>query len=267
MTKYLLTFLKSSALSLALATTLISVETQALQAQETESNTSIEEIAEQEATLGEEVTVRGEVEEVETGRSFVIQEEDLFEEDEVLVINVSEQVVPESAEDLRLQVTGEVGSLVLADVERDYGLDLDPELYVEYESKPVIFATYMVAAPELEEVSENPDRYYGQEIALEGEVGDVRNDYAFTLKESQLIGGDNLLIINASGEPIPQEDEAVVLTGTVRPFIKADLEKDYDLTWDLDVQEEIEAEYSEKPVLVVDSIYPSAEEENFGLLE
>lgn len=266
MTKYRLFINKGFTLFLALATVLLAAEYKTVEAQETDSNTTIEEIAEDETTLGEEVTVRGEVEEVEPGISFVIEEEDLFEDDEVLVINVSEQIVPETDEDLRLQVTGEVGSLVLADVERDYGLDLDPEFYVEYESKPVIFASYMVEAPELEEVSENPDRYYGQEIALEGEVDEIRNDYAFTLKESQLIGGDDLLIINATGEPIPTEDETIVVTGMVRPFIKADFEQDYDLTWDLNVQEEIEAEYTEKPVLVVDTIYPSAEE-NLGLLE
>ncbi len=168
-------------------------------------------------------------------------------------------------EGLKLQVTGEVETLVLADVERDYDLDLDPEIYTEYETKPVIFATYMVASPEIEDVSENPDVYYGQEISLEGEIGEIRNDYAFTLKEDQLIGGENLLIINATGEPILQEDEKVVIVGQVRPFVKADFDRDYDLTWDLDVQEEIEAEYAEKPVLVVDSIYPSTEDE--GLLE
>lgn len=257
---------KSSAILLALTAIFVSAQYSNLQAQETDSNTTIEDIAEDEnTTLGEEVTVRGEVEEVEPGVSFVIEEDDLLDEDGVLVINISEQVVPENADDLKLQVTGEMGTLILADVEREYGLDLDPELYVDYESQPVIFATYMVASPELEEVSENPDSYYGQEISLEGEVGEIRNDYAFTLKEDQLIGGDDLLIINATGEPIPEQDEAVVVTGMVRPFIKSEFEQDYDLTWDLDVQEEIEAEYTEKPVLVVDSIYPSAEDE--GILE
>ena len=71
--------------------------------------------------------------------------------------------------------------------------------------------------------------------------------------------------INASGEPILEADEKVVVTDTVRPFVKADFERDYDLTWDLDVQQEIEAEYTEKPVLVLDSIYLLAEDE--GLLE
>ena len=74
-----------------------------------------------------------------------------------------------------------------------------------------------------------------------------------------------MLIINVTGEPIPEVDEKVVVTGTVRSFVKADFERDYDLSWDLDVQEEIEAEYTDKPVLVVDSIYPAAQDE--GLLE
>lgn len=50
----------------------------------------------------------------------------------------------------------------------------------------------------------------------------------------------------------------------LRPFVKAEFERDYDLTWDLDLQEELEAEYSEKPVLVVDSIYSAKDE---GLFE
>ena len=54
---------------------------------------------------------------------------------------------------------------------------------------------------------------------------------------------------------------SLVITGQVRPFVKAEFEQDYDLTWDLDVEEEIEAEYTDKPVLVVDSIYPSAQED------
>ena len=55
-----------------------------------------------------------------------------------------------------------------------------------------------------------------------------------------------------------KDDETVAVTGVLQAFIVADLEKDYDLTWDLGVQEQVEAEYSQRPVLVVDKIYPSA---------
>ena len=266
MSNYNLLLKQGSAILLSLAAVFATAKHQELQAQETDGNATIEEISEgEEVVVGEEVTVRGEVEEVEPGISFTIQEEGLFQGDEVLVINVSDTEIPVGTEDLPLQITGEVGTLVTADVEEEYGLDLDPDFYVDYESQPVIFADYMVLSPEIEEVSEEPENYYGMEIALEGEVDEIRNAYSFTLESNELFEGDDLLIINATGEAIPEDDETIVVTGMVRPFVRAEFERDYDLTWDLDVQEEIEAEYSEQPVLVVDSIYPSAQED--GLFE
>ena len=259
--------LGTKVLLLSLVTLLGAVQSPKLQAEEVEGNNTIEEVSESEDTfIGEEVTVRGKVTDIEPGVSFVMEEEGLFEGDRVLVINVSDNVLAVTEDEaLKLQVTGELGNLVLADVERDYQLDLDPELYVEYENQPVIFAESMVLSPDIEDVVEEPDTYYLQEIALEGEVDEIRSDYTFTLKEDQLIDDDRLLMINATGEPIPTEDEKVVVTGVVRPYVQAEFEKDYDLTWDLGVQEEIEAEYTEKPVFVVESIYPSAEDD--GLFE
>lgn len=254
-------------LLLSLITLFGAVQSPKLQAQEVEGNNTIEEISESEDTfVGEEVTVRGEVTAVEPGVSFVMQEEGFLEGDRVLVINTSDELLPIPEEDdLSIQVTGEIGTLILADVERDYQLDLDPELYVEYENQPVIFAETMVLSPDIEDVAEEPDSYYLQEIALEGEVDEVMSDYTFTLKEDQLIDDDRLLMINATGEPLPSEDEKIVVTGVVRPYIQAEFERDYDLTWDLGIQEEIEAEYTEKPVFVIDSIYTSAEDD--GILE
>ncbi len=238
-----------------------------LRAQNADSNETIENIAEEETNLfGEQVTVRGEVETVEPGMSFYLNEEGFLEGDDVLVLNVSGKMLPEMPdEELELQVTGELGKFVLADVEREYDFDLDPDLYVDYEDRPVIFADSMTLSPNLGDIAERPDNFYGKEVAVEGEVEEIKNDIAFTLDEEQLIGGEDLLVINVTGEPIPNQEETVVVTGMVRPFIKSEFERDYDLTWDLDFQEELEAEYTEKPVLVVDSIYPAAEDE--GLLE
>ena len=266
MSKYNL-ITKASTLLLVLATIVTVGGHRNLQAQETDDNVTIEDITEEEnnVAVGEEVTVRGEVEEVDPGISFVLQEEGFFNGDEVLVINLSQKVLPLETDDLGLQVTGEVGTLVLADVERDYGLELDPDLYVDYENRPVIFASNMVLSPDLEDVAENPDIYYNQEIAVQGEVKNINSDNTFILREDKLFSDDNLLILNTKGEPIPTQDEKVVVTGMVRPYIQSEFERDYDLTWDLDLQEEIEAEYREKPVLIVDSIYSSAQDE--GLLE
>ena len=50
------------------------------------------------------------------------------------------------------------------------------------------------------------------------------------------------------------------LTGVLRPFVFADIERDYDLNWDLTVQRKLEAEYSQKPVLITNSVFPAAED-------
>ncbi|BAY92737.1 hypothetical protein NIES3275_47740 [Microchaete diplosiphon NIES-3275] len=54
------------------------------------------------------------------------------------------------------------------------------------------------------------------------------------------------------------EGEKVAVTGVLRPFVVAELERDYDLNWDLTLQKQLEAEYSNKPVLVANEVYPSA---------
>jgi hypothetical protein len=254
----------------ALLLSLVSVvaATPTIQAQEADSNTTLEELEENAPDLiGEEVTVRGLIDEIEPGMSFTINEEgDIFADDEILVINVSGEMFPQMADEgIEMQVTGEVGQFVYADVNSLYDLDLDPDLYVDYEDRPVILATSSALSPSIGDISDNPEDFYSQEVAIEGQVGEIKNDRAFTINEGGIIGTDDLLVINVTGEPIPDQEERVVVTGMIRPFVAADIERDYDVTWDSGVVEELEAEYSQKPALVVDGIYPSAEEE--GLLE
>jgi hypothetical protein len=43
--------------------------------------------------------------------------------------------------------------------------------------------------------------------------------------------------------------------------VVADIERDYDLTWDLNLQRKLEAEYSKKPVLITESVYPVSKED------
>lgn len=257
----LLIKLGTSALVLSLSSVFALNTIAGLQAQEIDDNTTIEDL-EEDATdaIGEEVTVRGEVSDVEPGMTFTINEEGFLEGSEVLVLNVSGEMLPEMPdEDLKLQVTGEVGQFVYADVDSLYDLDLDPDLYVDYEDEPVIFATSFALSPDLDDISENPDYFYSKEVAVEGEVSEIKSDSAFVLSENDFITDDELLVIDVTGEAVPAEEEDIVVTGMIRPFIASEFETDYDLTWDLDVQQELEAEYSEKPVLVVDTIYSSVE--------
>lgn len=211
--------------------------------------------------LGQSVSVRGEAELAVGESAFLLQDDELFGGEEVIVFNATGTpfVVPDDEPTEEVQVTGEVQQLVIADFEREYGLGLDPALYAEYEDRPAIVAQSIVLAPDPEEVSEEPQAYYGQTIAVSGEIGEQLSPDTFTLEEEQLFGGDSVLVIGMNPIPTLEDQEEVVVTGVLRPYVAADFERDYDLTWDLDFQRQIEAEYTEKPVLVAEEVYPSAQ--------
>ena len=223
-------------------------------------NVTTEEVAEDtEDLIGQTVTIRSDALEVIEPATFTVGDDEFFGGEEILVINASGEIFELPEDDTEVQITGEVAKLVFADIESEYGLGLDPELYVDYEDQPVIIAESLAPAPDPGEIAENPDQYYGQTLAVTGEVETVYSENTFTLDEDELFGGEDLLVVVTNPTEAPIEDgETVAVTGELRPFITSEFETDYDLTWDLDIQREIEAEYSERPVLVVERVYPSA---------
>ncbi|MEO1392978.1 MAG: hypothetical protein AAFV90_08710 [Cyanobacteria bacterium J06634_5] len=225
-----------------------------------ESNVTAEEIVDETLEyVGQEVTIRSEVEAVVDDSSFLIVDEDYFDGEGVLVINASTEpfVVPDVG-DSQVQVTGEVQTFSMSTVAEEYGLTLSPELFEEYEAKPVIIAESLALSPDVGDVAANPDSFYNQRIALAGEVEDVLESGLFTLDEDEIFGGDDLLVIPSAEAPAVEDGSIVAVTGTLRPYVRAEFEKDYDLQWDLSVEESIEAEYEQKPVFVADGVYPSA---------
>lgn len=116
----------------------------------------------------------------------------------------------------------------------------------------------MAIAPEPGEIAADPSQYYGQTLAVTGEVENIYSEGVFTLDEDELFGGEDLLVVALDSTEAVQDGETVATTGELRSFVVADLERDYNLTWDAGIQEELEAEYSERPVLVVNDVYPSA---------
>ncbi len=225
-----------------------------------QSNVSTEEVAEEtNELLGKSVTVRSEVGEKVGANSFTVTDDELFGNDQVLVINASgaPTVLPEDTE---LQVTGEVQKLVVADIEREYNLDLEPELEVEYKDKPVIIAQSIALAPEPGEVTKNPSAFYNKTIAVKAEVEDIVSPNTFTLDEDKLTSTQDLLVLNTTPGQTINDGQEVVVTGVLRPFVVADIERDYDLNWDLTLQRKLEAEYSQKPTLVAKYVFPAAED-------
>lgn len=222
-----------------------------------EENVTVEELSRgAEDLIGQEISIRGEVDGILQDGAFLLDDDTWFGGEDVLAINLGEPIILPD-DDSEVQVTGEVVQFILADIERDYSLGLDPELYAEYEDRPAILAQSIALAPDPEEISENPGDFYNRVIAVEGEVEEVYADGSFTIDEEAIFGAEDLLVVR-NGAIIPTEGETVAVTGVLRPFIKAEFDRDYELGWDLNVQQQLEAEYESKPVLVADAVYPSA---------
>lgn len=233
----------------------------ATQSEATQPNATLEDVAENSSELfGQTVTVRGEPDRILDNYSFTISDDNFFGGDEILVVNTSGQPVSLPEDGTEVQVTGEVRQFGAFDFKNEFGLDWTPAQ--DYGQRPTIVAESIALAPDPGEVTANPSEYYGKTVAVKGEVENVSNNRVFTLDEDRLVGGNDLTVINlANPAQTVNEDNTVVVTGQVRPFVLADIERDYDLTWDLDYKRQIEAEYSNKPVLLATGIYPSAEEE------
>ncbi|EDX84348.1 hypothetical protein S7335_2045 [Synechococcus sp. PCC 7335] len=225
-----------------------------------EANVTSEELVDDTASyVGEEITIRAEVEDTVDETAFLMADDDYFDGEGILVINASSEpfVVPDVGE-TEVQVTGQVETFAMTAVSTEYGLTLDADLYSEYEDQPVIIAESIALAPDPGEITENPEIYYNKRIAVEGEVEDILESGLFTMDEEELFGGDDLLVIPGDLVSPVKDGEFVTATGVLRPYITAEFERDYDLQWDLSVKETIEAEYETKPVFVADTVYPSA---------
>lgn len=228
--------------------------------EEAAENVTTEEIASgAEGMIGETVSIRSEVAETVGETSFLLEDKSLFGGEDILVINASgEPFTLVEGDDTQVQVTGEVQQLILAEFETAYELDLDPTLYADYEDRPVVVAQSIALSPDPGDIAANPEAYYNKRIAVQGEIEEKLDEATFTLDEEALFGGEDLLVVSQKAAPQAQDGESVTVTGVLRPFVKAEFETDYDLTWDLTVQEEVEAEYTERPVFVADEVYPSA---------
>ena len=103
------------------------------------------------------------------------------------------------------------------------------------------------------QIIENPSAYVGKTVTVSGNVEEIYGPRAFEMDSGVSIG--ELLVVGR--EPFPQIPEAgnrayvindvATVTGVVRMFVTADVERE--IGWDLTPQ--IEAEFNAKPVLIV----------------
>ncbi|MEO1298845.1 MAG: hypothetical protein AAFW75_24310 [Cyanobacteria bacterium J06636_16] len=231
--------------------------------EDAQENVTTEEISDEFAQYeGQKVSVRQDVEEVIGKNSFTLDEDQFFGGEELLVIDMTvaglELIEGEGTE---VQVTGELTQFSLDELELGMGIELEPELFADYEGQPVILAESIALSPDPGDVTSDPEAFYDRRIVVEGEVEAIYGSDILTLEDEALFGGEPLLVLNPGGVAgviATQEGETVAIVGTLRPVVLAEIEQEYDLTWDLDLQPELEAELEGKPAFIADEVYPSA---------
>lgn len=115
----------------------------ALVACERKRGTTAEDVVEQPAAYyGNQVTVVGEVSKIYSPRAFALESGGLLDESILVVTKTPIQVLaPMTLEEGNdIAVTGVVQQMVVADVERDIGWDLEAGIETEHQGKPVIVA-------------------------------------------------------------------------------------------------------------------------------
>lgn len=204
---------------------------------------------------GKSVLVRNDVLEKIGDKGLILDKDRAFSGASILVIDTSETLLSFATEKTpEVLVSGQIERLSLTDVKQKYNLNLDPNLYTQYENQPVIIADSLTLSPDPEDLTRNPEVYYGKPLAIKGELEDLKNYGIFELDEEQVFGGEDLLVVQLRPRIKLEQKQTAIVYGTLRPFIAVELERDYNLGWDLSLQKQIEAEYSQKPVLVAKKI-------------
>jgi hypothetical protein len=99
--------------------------------------------------------------------------------------------------------------------------------------------------------------YYGKTVTVKAEVETVYDSRSFTLDEDSVFAGPDVLVLVPAGlTSTLAHDQVVTVTGRVRPYVTAELERDYD--WFKDgklVVSKPDVDFETRPVLVAESLW------------
>lgn len=89
----------------------------------------------------------------------------------------------------------------------------------------------------------------GKTVTVNGEVEEVISPKAFIIEGDRFFNDPELLVLNLSGSPIVN-DSNIQVTGTVRQFLKSEIERDFGLN----LAQELATKFTDKPVLVATAV-------------
>mgnify|MGYP001796092985 FL=1 len=201
---------------------------------------------------GEAIALYGQFESHVGGTVFLLEETGNEALGNVLVVNSSDRAfaVPADAG----TPMWAVGTILPLDPTTIDGID--PAELEAYAGKSAVYAERITLAPDPARLTTEAETFYNQDVTVYGEVEQVEAENTFILKDPDLFEGKGVIVIQTGDAalPSPIDDTKVAVSGILRPYVIAELEEEYELTWDLNLIEQLEAEYSQLPVLVADLI-------------
>jgi hypothetical protein len=120
-------------------------------------------------------------------------------------------------------------------------------------SAPAVTARFEGTRVTLDDLEDNPKKYIGQRISVDAEVEDVYGPRLFTIDEPNWgdLDGEILVLMPTPLAAIVKEDDRVTISGTMKPFVRTDIEREWG--W-LGLDPEVEVDVSAKPVLVAERL-------------
>jgi hypothetical protein len=241
--------------------------------------------------VGRTVTVSAEVEDVLGSNMFTLDEDAILSGPDVLVL-VPGGLNTNLTHDQKVTVMGEVRRYVEADLDRDFdffenGKLVDVKTKVDWNTRPVLVARSIrtadganvmttvhtassdsdatmhsatgtsIATPlSAGKLAREAKNYYGKTVTVRAEVEDVLGNNMFTLDEDSVLAGSDVLVLVPRGVANKlTHDQKVVVTGQVRPFVEADLDRDFDWFDNgklVDVKTKVD--WKTRPVIVAETI-------------
>ena len=223
--------------SLALLLPLQINSSKQVHAQSSSENSTLENIIDHtDNWVGKTVTITGTIDELKDDNTFTLEADNYFDSDRLLIVNESGEPLPELPEEnITLRITGRVDTVGTEEYYEGTELNVPEGVADEVGEKPAIYADSIVLAPDPVEIVETPSNYYDRDVAVAGTVAEVLDENAFTLKEFSYTSDRDLLVLNTTGETMPQSGADVLVRGQVRAYNREELEQEYGYGEDLSI--------------------------------
>ena len=129
-----------------------------------------------ESYIGQTVLVRNDVIQTIGERGSILDKDRAFSGETIIVIDTAKVPLELAEENTpEVLVKGEVKRLTLADIQQQYNITLNSNIYSKYENQPAIIAESLTLSPDPEDLTQNLEAYYVQPLAIKGELEDLKS--------------------------------------------------------------------------------------------